>query len=658
MTDLDQIDRLFRKLAKVEDGFGFDIETGYAGPPREKFALHPETAFVVGVSYSGDPSWARYTPLRHDVGKMVDNTEFARLLAPLLMSGKGIAHNGIFELRHLAKFFRGHLTAREMEDFGLEPNGYFPIFSDSMSEAYLLGEWPGVGLKDLTFAVFGHRMTEFVDLFPEMTEKQKKSQRFNTLDLSHRVVAYACEDSAFSLGLSRKHRPRVKDKLLYRVDMGLLPVIAAMEDRGLAIDWASMSRWNLRAKAFADALRAEIMIDLSESVGQPVDINLGSSQQVSKVLYEQMGLRTTRLTDKGAMSTSAPALAGLAKKHPVVKKILDFRELVKLSGSYLEKYPRDFNYADDGRGHPSHSTCFVISGRFSVSDPAYQQLPKKYFYELRSGQTFDLNFRDFIVAAPDHYLCGFDYSQIELRVLAGFSGEPALVKAYNDGIDVHKMTASLVYGIPFDAVTEDQRSRGKTTNFALMYGQGPKGMAERMGVDVEEAKAFLIRYFAVYSSIKSWIDRQTREGVARGHTVSKFGRKHPIWALESDKPAIRANGERLCVNAPIQGSAADIARIAMVRCVAAIKAAGYSDRVHLTMNIHDALVFEVHKSVSPQVVIDLVQPQAVFPVPGWPPMVADWEIGMKWGSMRKLELDENGRIVLPSKPVPVLAVAG
>lgn len=657
LTDLGQIEKLFDKMATIEDGFGYDIETGYSGPPMEKYALHPETAFTVGVSYSGDPRWARYTPLRHDRGEMVDEVEFARLLAQLLGKGKGIAHNSFFELRHLAKFFRERLSTDEIREAGLDEMAYFPLFSDSMIEAYLLGEWPGVGLKALTLAVFGHQMTEFADLFPDATSKQQKAQRFNTLDLDPRVVSYACEDAAWCLALSRKHRPRVKDKLLYTVDMELVPIIAEMEDYGLQIDWQEMSRWNLRAKSFADALRLQIMKHLSKAVKEPVDINLGSSQQVSTVLYDKLGLRTTRMTGSGGMSTSAPALAGLAKKHSVVQEILNYRELVKLSGSYLEKYPRDFNYAEDGRAHPSHNACFVVSGRFSVSDPAYQQFPKKYHYELDNGQSFDLKFRNFLVAAPDHYLIGFDYSQVELRVLAGLSGEPALVKAYNEEVDVHQLTASLVYGIPFDEVSEDMRAVGKTQNFALMYGQGAKGMAERMGISVEEAKAFSEKYFAVYSSVKSWVDRQTREGVARGHTVSKFGRKHPIWALESDKPAIRANGERLCVNAPVQGGAADIMRISMVRSSKAIKAGGYRSTIHMTMNIHDALVFEVHKSVSPQTVIDLIHPQVIFPIPGWPKMRADWELGLKWGDMRKLNLDENNKIILPTKkPAPVPAV--
>jgi DNA polymerase-1 len=648
LTDLDQIEMLFEKLSLLEDGFGFDIETGYDGPPREKASLHPETSFVVGVSYSGHPSWARYTPLRHDSGGNVEDIHrFAYLLAKLLMSGRGIPHNGLFELRHLASFFRKYLSPEEMAELGLTKQGYFPLFSDSMIEGFDLGQFREHGLKPMTLTVFGHKMTEFNDLFPDATSKQTKSQRFNSLELTPQVISYACEDSAWALALSRKHRPLVKDRLMYKVDMALIPILAEMEDRGIALDWQTMSRWDARAQQFNDALRAEIMSDLSTLCNEPIDINLGSAPQVSNVLYGKLGLRTTKLTEKGEMSTDAKALAGLAKKHPIVQKILDWREIRKLSGSYLTKYPRDFNYADDGRGHPSHQSCAVVSGRFAVSDPAYQQLPKKYYYKLDSGVEFSLNFRDIVLAGPGHYLIGFDYSQVELRVLAGLSGEPALVKAFNEDTDVHQMTAALMFGIPVDQVTKEQRSIGKTINFSLLYGQGPKGMAERMGISIDEAKAFLQKYFAIYSSVKSWVDRQTKDGVARGRTMSKFGRVHPIWALESDKPAIRANGERLCVNAPVQGGAADVMRIAMVRCMNAIKNSPYADKIHLIMNIHDALVFEVETDVHPQTVIDLVQPEVVFDIEGWPSLRADWEVGVRWGSMQALDLDENFQIVLP-----------
>lgn len=666
LTDLSQIERLFARLAKIEDGFGFDIEGGYDGPARPKFSLHPETATLAGVSFSGDPSWARYVPVRYRGGRMSDRDEleFIRLLAVLLGSGKGIAHNGKFELRHLAREFRKFLSVSEMAEAGLEDDGYFPLFSDSMIESYLLGEHRAHALKYLSMAVFGYQQAEITDLFPPMTAAQEKCLRFTDLELSPAVTSYACDDAAFALALSHKHRPRVCDKLLYRVEMEIIPILGRMEDHGVLFDFPSMSRVKTEAEQFAAAMRAEIMRDLSVSLGKPVDINLASSAQVADILYGQLNFRTTRMT-KGSeknppkMSTDEKALAGLAKKHPVVKRILQYREVKKLVGSYLEKFPRDFSYAKDGRTHPSHNQVRIVSGRFSVNDPPYQQLPKKYEFLLNSGHTFNLKFRDFVMAAPGHYLIGFDYSQIELRVLAGYSGEPAMLKAFNEGIDIHALTGSLLFNVPLAEVTDVQRGVGKTQNFAVGYGQGVKGIAERLGISNEEAKVYFDKYFAMFASLKSWINKQTMEGVRLGYTVSKFGRKHPLWELESESSAVRGTGERLCVNAPVQGSAADLMKIAMVRSTRALAAAGLRKKAHLIMNIHDALVWEVDLSVSPQRIIDLVQPEVCLDIPGWPTIEADWEVGLRWGSMRKLKLDQNNQIILPNKQTePAMAMAG
>lgn len=657
--DLSVIERNFSRLATLDTGFGIDIETGYHGPPREKFSLHPETAFIAGVSVSGDRRWARYVPLNHDNADNVDLRAFALLLAPLLASGKGIAHNAPFELRHMAKFLRDHLTAEELASFGLPPSGYFPIFSDSQVEAYLLGRFPAFNLKDLVLWVYGHQMARLADLFPPMTDKQSKCIRFNVLELTAPVVSYACEDAAFALGLSQDHRPLVVDRLLYRVEMGIVKLVAEMEDYGVAFDWASMARAEKKTEEFAAKMRQEIMRHLSRVLEKPVDINLASSAQVADVLYGQMGLKTTRKTKTGKMSTDEKALTGLAKKNDAVRKIVIHRELKKLNGSYLTKYPRDFNYAEDGRTHSSmNQTGGGVGGRFSVSDPGNQQLPKEYEYELETGEQFYLNFRDFVIAGPEHYLIFFDYSQIELRVLAALSGEPALLRAYENGDDIHALTASLLFNVTKEMVTKKQRQQGKTFNFSQVYQQGVNALAEVLGVSVGEAQALQDRFFAQYPSVRSWVERQTRLGIENGYTTSVFGRIHPIWELESSDRRIRSTGERKCVNSPVQGNAADIAKIAMVRADSALEKSGLKSQVHMIMNVHDALGFEVHSSVPPQLVIDILHPEVTFdiPLPGWPKLVVDWEIGRRLGSMVKLDLDENNQIIIPQRE-PVAATA-
>lgn len=658
-TDLSVIERKFTELAASGDVFGLDIETGYNGPPREKGALRCEISFPAGMSFSGDPSWARYVPLAHVRGHNVDNRSFALLLAPLLATGKSVAHNMLFELRRIAKFFRTHLTVEEIASFGLPPSGYFPFHSDSMIEAYLLGRFRAVGLKPLTWDVFRYQMVEIQDLFPGLTDTQKKCIRFSELELTSQVISYACDDAAWCLAHSRRHRPLVADRLLYATEMALIPIIAEMEDYGVAMDWVSMERARVRAERFSVAQRREVMRVLSDQLGKPIDINLNSSAQVADVLYRQLGLKTTRVTKKtGNMSTDEKAMAGLARKHAVVREIIDWREIRKLIGSYLEKYPRDFNISEDHRTHSSYNQIRAASGRTSVSDPGHQQFPKKYEYHLASGEEFYLNFRDLVVSGLDHYLIGFDYSQIELRVLAALSGEPALVRAYQEGVDVHALTASMLFDVPLSEVIARQRDRGKTFNFSVAYGQGVKALAESLGVSFEEAKSLNERFFGIYSSIKAWKERQVRLGVEQGYTTSQFGRRHPIWELESESGAMRSKGERLCVNAPVQGNAADLCKIAMVRADRALARANLKDRVHMIMNIHDALVFEAHVSVPPQTIIDLVQPAVVFPVPGWPPIVVDWEVGRRWGSMVKLKLDERHQIIVPDAIARTSALVG
>jgi DNA polymerase-1 len=343
------------------------------------------------------------------------------------------------------------------------------------------------------------------------------------------------------------------------------------------------------------------------------------------MLFDKLGYRTTVYTDKTRdlpyherkMSTGTIALTKLAAQVPVVKMILQWREQTKLLGTYLDKYENAYNYADDGRTHPSHLSAFVITGRFAVADPPYQQSPKKYHFDLAAaraaheagetpppGTCFKFNFRDVIVAPPDHYILGFDLSQAELRAIAGEAQETALLRAFELGEDVHRLTASLMLGIPLDEVTDEQRSIGKTMNFALLYGMGVKSLADRLGIPVEEAQALMDKYFAGYASIATWSARQVEHGRRHGYVTSRFGRKLPIWEYTSDKDYIRQGGDRACVNYPIQGAATgDYMKIAMVRAQAAIKAAGLSDQIHLVMNIHDALEFYVHRSVDPQIAV-------------------------------------------------------
>lgn len=685
VTSVEELASFTTRLLATEVPIGFDIETGYLGPDKDKYAVHPETAIIAGISFTNSTDWARYVPLAHDNADNVDNRAAARLLWPVLATGRGVAHNAPFEMRHLSRFFRHHLA--DDPEFGeavRASNGYFPVRSDTMVEQYVAAEHQRFGLKPLVKAIFDHTMIDLLDLFPDLPVNKRKAIRFNVLDPHDtKVRDYACEDALWCLALHLRDYDRLKDLLPYRVDMALLPCLCEMEDEGVCYDWAFMRRAADELRVFRDRFNAEIMADLSELTGTTVAVNLASPPQVSDILYTKLGYKTTvytassrdKPTAERKMSTGKIALAALAQQYPVVKKIQQWKEMTRLLGTYLDRYEALYNYADDGRTHPSHLNAFVVTGRFAVSDPPYQQSPKTYHFDLDAakvshaehieahgdkctcemfapppGTCFRFNFRDAIVAPPDHYILGFDLSQAELRAIAGEAKETALLKAFAAGEDVHTLTAALMLKVPVDQVTKEQRAIGKTFNFALMYGMGVKSLADRLAMTVDEAEALYNKYFEVYAGIAAWSAKQVQHGKRHGYVTSRFGRKLPIWEYESTQPWIYAKGDRACVNYPIQGGATgDYVRLAMVRARKAIRDAGLADKIKLVMNVHDALEWYVHASVLPQQVIAILQPAVVFPVPGWPPMQADWHIARRWGSPVDIDVTPDGRYLVKDK---------
>jgi len=676
VESIKELGEYFEKLIEEQKPVGYDLETGYVGPPVKKGSVHIETNLIAGFSFTNSQQWARYAALNHDMADNLDNLEAAKLLWPLMNSGLIVAHNAGFELRNMSRFFREQLWDDPI--FGeavRKTNGYFKVRSDTWIESFLVGEEKAHGLKALVESLFGHKMIKIEELF-DLPANKMNTLRFNELELEPKVIDYACEDALWCLAVHELYHPMVVDKFLYKVDMELMYVLCDMEDFGLKFDWELFRKTREQAESFVEKINAEIQEDLSEMVGEPVNINLGSSPQLANILYNKLGMSTTRYTkgskdsDEKKMSTDAIALEALSRQYPVVKKIHEWKGLKKLLTSYLVKYEKEYGYAPDGRVHPGLNQAFVVTGRFSASDPNYQQAPKdgieefvdengvlnrkngektgrtfSHWYELRSGETFKFNFRDAIIAPDDYYILGFDLSQAELRAIAGEAGEKALLDAFESGVDVHSATAALMLRKDISEVTKEDRAIGKTCNFALLYGMGAKSLADRLAISVEEAEELFAMYFSAYSNIKVWVDRQIEFGRKHHYVLTRFGRKCPIWAYESDKHWIRSGGDRNAFNYPIQGAATgDYPRIAMVRAHKAIAAAGLADKIKLVMNVHDALEFYVHRSIDLKTAINIIRPAVVFPIDGWPNMVADWHIGQKWGSVKDIILKDDGSI--------------
>jgi DNA polymerase I-like protein with 3'-5' exonuclease and polymerase domains len=718
LTDPEEIAARFAAITSEKLPFAFDIETGYHGESRESAALHPEENFVVSLQLTNSLSWARDIPLGHDNGPNVDNAMVAALAWQLLHAvddaglPMGVAHGAVFELRVMARWFLRHLWNHPL--FGrqvIEARGYFPVRSCTMLESFAEGENPFHGLKDITLLNFGYQMRELSDLLAvylghEPTRPEKKRVRFNVFDCNDpEVIAYACEDVIYTLKHHLMRWPRVCKTFIYKVEMSVLPIVCEMADEGLRCDWNLMRDGARRAREFAQLYLGEIMDDFAEIIGEPLPptFNFGSPDQLRVLFYDKCGLTPTYFTSGGKSGNKKPsvdakhALPELAKQNPAIAKYQEWKRLTTLCESFLEIYEAKYSWASDGRAHCSLLQHGTTTGRFSCENFNYQQAPKKYRYKLKDGTRFDFNFRDCIAVPaagelawwelvlldsgwerpepdepdPGWYLLGGDYSQIELRVMAAEAGETALLEAFLRGDDVHRLTAALMLGIPLDQVTPDQRGdTGKRMNFAIGYQMSPKGLADQMGQAIEVAEELFAQWHAAYPRIKKYTQAVVRRAHRDGFIVTKFGRKVPLPNINGPRN-LRSADERTAGNAVTQGPATgEYVKVAMVRARKALAKAGLADKVRMVMNIHDALEFYVRKDVPPARVIEVLTPAVIYPVKGpgaeWPPLVMDWHMGLTWGSVKDLEVLDDGSVRLkgkdsppppvPAAPLPVPAV--
>lgn len=682
LRDAEKVVTLIDRLIGAGKPIAFDIEAGYRGADKAGVALqqfHPDY-FVVGISFTNSTEWARYVPLAHDNGGNVDDVVVvARALWRMLNTGLGVAHNAAYELKGMSRFFRETLwNDPEFGEAVRDSRGMFPILSDTILEVWLAAEYDplrvGKDLKSVSLAAFGLQMSKFESLFPledtDMGPAMKRGKirfaRFNTRNAFHpAIISYACEDSVAALMIHQKHHAALKDSRVYRMEMALLPVLVEMEmgpvdDRGVAqgnmlFNWPLIHSKADEVENFRQRFEEEILGELSERLGRLVNINLGSPKQLADILYEPapngLGLKATVFSDKtNAPSTSDKALRVVAKTDPTVAKLLQYRSVAKLNAAYLRKFEAELDYSGTGVVFPNHNQAGALTGRMSVDQVSYQQWPQPYHFKLKDGTRLDFYFRELFISPPEFRIVGFDYSNIEMRVAGALSGERGIVNAFNTGQDLHKATASATFQVPFEEVTKNQRQAAKTLNFATLYGSGPSNIADMMtaqGVPTtkDEAIELLRAYHKGYPALSNWMNVQTVKAREQKYVETHFGRKFTVWELYSNLAGIRAKGERLAVNAPIQGTAADILKLAMVRANKAIRAAGLRDKIRMVLTVHDALEFYVHESIPTQEVIDLIEPCVNFPVPGFPLEIrSDWHEGPTWGSVAEVKLDKDKQI--------------
>lgn len=670
ITTLDGVKALADALLTKGAPVAFDIETGYSGPDTEGKSLnvYSEDQFTVGFSITNDLRWTRYVPLLHDFGDQnVDPEKVWPIMKPVLEELTVLCHNLAFEARNM---------------LALERKGHGPRIvinpktaRDTMIQSFVLSETKLHRLKALTKLRYNYDQVEIDTLFGEnLTKKQKDCIRFNVLPVSPEAVNYACDDSLWTLRLDQDQSPVVNKerKFIYDLDMEISSVLVDMTEVGISVEWDGIEHHEALFEKFYQKMEDRTRQLFEESAGRDLTtLNFRSHLQMRQLLFQDLGLTPTRKTKKtenggGQASTSEAALEALRKQHPAVEQLLMYRQTKKM-GEWFELWSKLRHASYDGKVHPSLNQVRIQSGRFASSEPNVQNIRKDWFFTTRSEDDFPEidniadaeerhnafvkavqeegeqgtdywsgNARKFIIASPGYTMLTFDYSQQELRVLAGLAKEPYLIDAFKNKIDIHEATAAMMFKIPVEKVTKDQRQRAKTVNFGLIYGQQAKALGEQLGISQQEAQDLIDLYFSSFSKVDAWFEKQRRDGVRKGYTESFMGRKSTVWDLQSENRSVRSKADRMFVNLVVQGGGADITKVAMVRCKRElVKRGWWMTKVRLLMNQHDSLVFEVSDDMDLAEVKEILHPLVSFPIEGFPEFAVDWEYGSSWGGSVK-----------------------
>ena len=585
-------DRWVERLRKA-GRFAFDTETT---------SLDYMRAELVGVSFAVAAGEAAYVPFGHRYVGAPDQLPAKTVLdalKPLLEDPdiEKIGQNLKYDMSVLARA-------------GIELAG---VRYDTMLESYVLDS---VGTRhnmdDMALKFLGRSTTSFTDV----AGKGAKQLTFDQVGLEQ-AGPYAAEDADVTLQLHELLWPRLEaEPTLVRVfdeiEMPLVPVLSRIERNGALVD----ARLLKQQSAELAELMQELEAKAHEEAGG--EFNLGSTRQLQQILYEKLGLPVIRKTPGGAPSTAEPVLAELAHDYPLPRIIMDYRSLAKLKSTYTDTLPRQID-RDTGRIHTSYHQAVAATGRLSSSEPNLQNIP------IRSAQ--GRRIRQAFVAPKGRVLLAADYSQIELRIMAHLSADAGLLAAFADGLDVHRATAAEVFGVDLADVSADQRRNAKAINFGLIYGMSAFGLARQLGIARGEAQAYIDRYFERYPGVREYMDRTRAQAREQGYVETLFGRRLYLPEIRVQNQQRRQAAERTAINAPMQGSAADIIKRAM------IDLDGWMRRTRpdalMIMQVHDELVFEVAEDAAEalgETVRERMQAAAELAVP----LLVDVGVGANW----------------------------
>jgi len=567
----------------------------------ETDSLDPMRAQLVGISFAVQPGEAAYVPLRHSYAGAPEQLPVDEVLARLRpwledAAAPKLGQNIKYDIHVL-------------QNAGIAVQGYV---HDTLLQSYVLEAHRPHSLESLAERHLGRRGLSYEDL----CGKGAHQIPFAQVDVE-RAARYSGEDSEMTLQVHQALWPQVQADAgllrIYRdIEMPTAIVLQQIERNGVLIDGPVLSAQSQQLGERMLALEQEA----HELAGQP--FNMGSPKQIGEILFNKLGLPVIKKTASGAPSTDEEVLDKLAEDYPLPAKLLEHRSLAKLKGTYTDKLPLMVN-PDTGRVHTNYAQAVAVTGRLASTDPNLQNIPIRTPEGRRVREAF--------VAPPGHVILSADYSQIELRIMADISGDESLLKAFAEGMDVHRATAAEVFGIEPALVSSEQRRYAKTINFGLIYGMGAFGLASSLGIERSAATNYIERYFARYPSVKRYMDETRASAKDKGYVETLFGRRIYLPEINGGSGPRRSGAERQAINAPMQGTAADLIKLAMIAVQKALLEQRRASR--MVMQVHDELVLEV-----PEAELDWAKAELPKLMAGVAtlkvPLVAEVGIGRNW----------------------------
>ncbi|MFD2255385.1 DNA polymerase I [Luteolibacter algae] len=596
-------EKLFEELS-TQQSFCFDIETT---------SLHRHSAKLLGIAFSWKAHEGWYLPIT-DL-----DSQLPAIKAILSSPAEKIGHNLKYDLSVLHSHgitVTGPFFDTMLADALAAPERRHSM--DYLSEI-LLGYTP-IKLADVAAAAASEEENTTDDLFAFTEKKNKKSKELDIASIPLETLAqYAAEDADVTFQLAAKLRPLLKetgqDKIFSEIECPLLPVLVRMEMEGIAVDLEALETISADLQQSIDQLAKSI----ETHAGTP--FNIASPKQLGQILFDHLKLLDKpKKTKTGQYKTDEQTLSSLLGIHPIIEDILSYREATKLKSTYIDALPNHIA-PETGRIHTHYHQLLAATGRLASSDPNLQNIPVRSEAGRKIRQAF--------VPRKNCKLLACDYSQIELRVMAALSCDPTMISAFQDGADIHTITAAKVHGVTPEEVTPDMRRSAKMVNFGIIYGISAFGLSQRLSIPRAEAAAIIDAYFREYPAIKQYMERTVSESREKGYAETISGRRRHYPDLSSGNAGLRQNAERAAINMPIQGTSADMIKLAMIRIDDLLRKKPY--RTKMLLQVHDELVFDLHPDEESELVPKILHiMESTLPLPHGVPILVEKGTGSNW----------------------------